>query len=200
MSNPSHRYNQPSRTIISKATSKDAPAIQAMVDAAYSKYIERIGKRPVPMDVDYLHLISTGSVYILQQQETSSEGSDSTYIPPTTTKTAVGSITLRLDSSHNSIQINNFAVVPEAQGRGYGRLLMRFAEDKAREAGCLAVTLFTNTAMYESVALYVEWGFVEVGRRSKASHFIVDFLKELPVGGAMKFDVEGNEVVRTIIS
>lgn len=60
--------------------------------------------------------------------------------------------------------IENVAVSPGEQGNGYGRALITFAEQIARERGTPELRLCTNVLMSENVALYQHLGFTEVGR------------------------------------
>lgn len=146
-----------------KATIEDAPVIKSMIDAAYSKYIDRIGKQPAPMAVDHLEVIQTHDVFLLRDFEDN----------------AVGSITLKPDSQSKSIFIDNIVAHPAAQGHGYGRVLMNFAENLARSQDCLALELYTNVNMYENLALYVKMGFVETERRIEDGFERVYFRKTL---------------------
>jgi ribosomal protein S18 acetylase RimI-like enzyme len=61
--------------------------------------------------------------------------------------------------------VENVAVRPDHQGRGFGRRLMAFAEDMARERGQPAVELYTNVKMTENFPFYEGLGFVETERR-----------------------------------
>lgn len=134
---------------ISRATTEDIPTIKSIVDAAYSKYIERIGKPPAPMTADYYQVINTHDVFVLQDPE----------------KRIVGCIVLCLDSESDSIRIDNLVVDPLTQGRGYGRVLMNYAEDIARLQRCSALTLYTNVKMDENFRLYVKMGSAETGSK-----------------------------------
>ena len=60
--------------------------------------------------------------------------------------------------------LDNIAVDPDAQGRGYGRSLLEFAEQSALAAGCESIRLYTNEAMTENIALYSRIGYVETHR------------------------------------
>jgi len=64
----------------------------------------------------------------------------------------------------NTLLVDNIAVTPSAQGRGYGRILMEFAEQLALAAGYDLITLYTNEAMMENLMLYSRIGFVETHR------------------------------------
>lgn len=57
--------------LIERATVQDADAIKRMVVAAYSKYVERIGREPAPMTTDYHAVIAAGTqdVYVLRTRD-----------------------------------------------------------------------------------------------------------------------------------
>ena len=149
--------------LISRATRENVSAIKSMIDAAFSKYIERIGKPPAPMSTDYYAVVQTQHVYILQDKG----------------KNTVGAIVLDLDSASHSVEINNLVVDPKAQGHGYGRVLMNYAEDYALSEGCSSLTLYTNVKMYENLELYAKLGFVETGRGTEDGFERVYFRKDL---------------------
>lgn len=139
----------PRKPSIIKATTDDVPTIKSMTDAAYTKYIERIGKPPAPMTANYYEVINTHDVYLLQN----SSGH------------TAGAIVLKHDSGPRITMIDNLVVDPSAQGRGYGRFLIEYAEDVARSRGCDTLELYTNVKMVENLRLYVKMGFDEVGRK-----------------------------------
>lgn len=145
-----------------RAAPKDVPAIQLIVIAAYTKYIERIGKPPAPMTTDYEEVLRTHDVFVLEDHDT---------------EAIVGSIVLGIDS--DSIKINNLVVDTAAQGRGYGRVLMNYAEDFAQAQERPALTLFTNIKMYENLGLYAKMGFLETDRRTEDGYERVYFRKDL---------------------
>ncbi len=145
---------------VETAKAEDVPAIKPMVDAAYSKYIERLGKLPAAMTADYDKLVETQSLYVLRV------GGN-----------VVGAILLSRDD--DSIKVNNLVVDPSAQGRGYSRVLMDHAEDMARAQGLAAVTLFTNEKMHENIALYRKIGFTETGRKTEDGFNRVFFRKNV---------------------
>lgn len=148
---------------IVRAMSEHVPAIQTMVDAAYSKYIERIGKPPAPMLANYYEVIQKSDAFVLQ------DGAQE----------IVGSIILVVNLNTHSVEINNLVVSPAAQGRGYGRILLRFTEDIARSQNCTVLTLYTNEKMYENVGMYIKMGFAETARRTEDGFERVYFCKKL---------------------
>ncbi|KAK1253425.1 hypothetical protein MKX07_001502 [Trichoderma sp. CBMAI-0711] len=158
---------------IRKATLDDIPPLQAMVNASYSKYIDRIGKPPAPMLADYAELLETRDIFILETTTDEQDGIISSIVK------MVGSIILGVDAEGDAVTVNNLVVEPAAQGRGYGRVLMDFAEESAREQGLSCVALFTNVKMHENVGLYLKLGFVETGRRTEDGYERVYFRKQL---------------------
>lgn len=149
---------------ITKATDADVPIIQSMVDAAYTNYIDRIGKRPAPMDKDYHQVIHTHTVLVLREIAKNQ---------------VVGAIVLELDPSSDSVKIDNLVVHPAAQRHGYGRVLMNCAEDLARSQDCRALSLYTNVKMYENLGVYSKMGFYETERKHEDGFDRVYFRKNL---------------------
>jgi ribosomal protein S18 acetylase RimI-like enzyme len=60
--------------------------------------------------------------------------------------------------------LNNVAVAPGSQGRGFGRALIDFAEGEARARGFRELRLYTHERMTENIALYRRLGFEETHR------------------------------------
>ncbi len=125
------------------ATAADRPAIEAIVHAAYAPYISRIGRAPGPMHDDYAARIAAGQVHVLEQDG------------------AIQGLVVLIPQP-SSLQLDNIAVAPASHGQGLGRALLVFAEQQAAAAG--AVTLYTNAAMVENIALYRRIGYTETHR------------------------------------
>jgi len=53
---------------IRRAGKEDCAVIEAIVAAAYSVYIERIGKPPGPMLDDYARRVAEGVVWVLEEE------------------------------------------------------------------------------------------------------------------------------------
>lgn len=152
----------PPGTLILRAQTPDIPPIQRITTAAYTKYITRIGKPPAPMTANYTTLLTTHDVFVLR---------------PSEHDLLVGSIVLRAEGS--KMHVNNLVVDPDAQGRGYGRILLNCAEDWARMKGCEEMALFTNVKMFENFGLYAKMGYEEVERRTENGFERVYFRKRL---------------------
>lgn len=145
---------------IEAATVADAPAIRALFRSAYALYVPRIGREPAPMQADMPALIARGGVYVLRAGGKLS-----------------GSV--RLTAQGDALELNDLVVDPAAQGRGFGRLLMSFAEETARARGFEALTLYTNEKMVENIALYSRLGFEETERRKEDGFDRVYFRKQI---------------------
>jgi len=57
--NPSDRAAAP--LALRRATVDDLPAIRAVIDAAYSRYLPRMDKPPAPMSRDYKPSVEAGT-------------------------------------------------------------------------------------------------------------------------------------------
>jgi ribosomal protein S18 acetylase RimI-like enzyme len=149
--------------ILRDATPADREAIERLVEAAYGMYVERIGRRPAPMDADYAGLIGAGRVTIAER-----DGD------------VVGAIVLVPMADH--LLVENVAVDPAAQRAGIGRRLMAHAEDEARALGLPELRLYTNEHMVENIAWYPRLGYRETERRAESGFARVFFAKRLGPG------------------
>jgi ribosomal protein S18 acetylase RimI-like enzyme len=131
--------------MIRLARAADVAAVTAIVKDAYSIYLARNGKIPGPVRDDYAALINAKRVHVLQ---------DAGEI--------VGLVVLIPEQ--RSMLLDNVAVSPRAQGRGFGVRLIAFAEERARAAGLGVIRLYTQDIMTENLALYSRLGFVETHR------------------------------------
>lgn len=131
--------------LIRPANPRDLPAIERIIEEAYSPYVGRIGRKPGPMLDDYAALVADGSVNVLARD-------------------GIVQGLLVLIPEADGMLLDNIAVSPSAQGMGLGGTLMRFAEDAARSAGCRFIRLYTNVAMTENIAIYERAGYAETHR------------------------------------
>ena len=84
-----------------------------------------------------------------------------------------------LMSEEDSLLVENVAVSPAAQGNGYGRRLMEFAEQQARSRGLSRLTLYTNEIMTENLVIYSRLGYRETARRTEGGYRRVYMEKRL---------------------
>lgn len=147
-------------TTIRLATSNDVDSVVVLVNAAYEKYIPRIGRKPMPMTADYAELIGRNTVYVMQQDAA-----------------LFGVLVLWREGNH--VLLENIAVAPTAQGQGYGKRLMQFVESFTREQGLAEILLYTNEKMVENIAIYKHLGYVETERRQEKGFQRVFMAKQL---------------------
>ena len=130
---------------IRPAEAQDAAAVSECVRMAYAKYVERIGREPAPMLADYEAMIGAGEAWVL-----------------TGNGEMLGVLAMRPDEDY--LFVETVAVRPDRQGKGRGRRLMAFAEEKARKLGLPEIRLYTNEKMWENFSFYEGLGFEETGR------------------------------------
>ena len=75
--------------------------------------------------------------------------------------------------------IENVAVAPDRQGRGYGRLLLARAEKHAAEWGFREIRLMTNAAFGANLALYARLGYAVVGSEPFRGGTAVTMMKRI---------------------
>jgi ribosomal protein S18 acetylase RimI-like enzyme len=158
--NPDTPTMTPSDIKLRPAADGDAEAVTLLVGAAYEHYIERIGRKPMPMTLDYGEEIRQKAVTVAEEGEK-----------------VVG--VLVLDTTDEGFLIYNVAVHPTQRGTGVGRALLEFAEAEARRAGFDSVYLFTHEKMTENQELYARIGYVEYDRRQIEDLHVVFMRKQL---------------------
>lgn len=132
--------------MIRPAKAADCAAVEAIVRAAYSIYLDRMGKPPGPMLDDYAAQIAAGTVSVLEDAD------------------GVVAAMIVLLSRDDHLLLDNIAVRPDGQGRGFGRRLIAFAEAETKRFGFSEIRLYTHRTMTENIALYTRLGFEETGR------------------------------------
>ena len=133
--------------------------MREIVEQAHAIYVDRIGRRPAPMDDDYASKARAGRLFVADHAG------------------VVGLIVLVEALDH--LLVENVAVAPSAQGRGIGRVLLGFAETVARDRDLPELRLYTNAAMSENLELYPRLGYHETGRRVEHGFDRVFFCKPL---------------------
>lgn len=128
--------------VIRPAQLSDLPEVERIVESAYGGYVARIGRKPGPMLDDYAALIAAGRVQVLESADPGGMCGILVLVPQA-----------------DAMLLDNVAIAPQAQGRGYGRRLIALAEQAAIDAGFDRLRLYTNEAMTENIALYARLGF-----------------------------------------
>jgi ribosomal protein S18 acetylase RimI-like enzyme len=126
--------------MIRLATIDDAAAVTALTRTAYSKWIPLIGREPLPMRADHAAHIRDHRADLLFV------GEDLAALVETIER-------------DDDVLIENVAVDPNFQKRGYGRKMVAYAEQVAREAGMTTVRLYTNQRFEENLRLYASLGY-----------------------------------------
>jgi len=126
------------------ATAADVAAIRALTREAYAKWVPIIGREPKPMTADYALAVQRHRIDLL---ELNGE--------------LAGLIEMILGPDH--VLIENVAVAPACQGRGFGRMLLAHAEQVTASLGHDDIRLYTNWMFAENIALYLKLGYA-VGR------------------------------------
>lgn len=142
-----------------QARAADRDSIETLVNAAYAPYVVRLGKPPGPMVEDYLARIEAGQAQVLELAS----------------GTIAGLLVLLPREDH--LLIDNIAVDPAFQGRGFGNLLLAAAEEEARRRGYRELRLYTHALMTENQSLYLSHGWEKTERRQENGYDRVYFRK-----------------------
>jgi GNAT superfamily N-acetyltransferase len=146
--------------MIRPARAHESAAVRDIVHAAYEHYIQRIGKPPGPMLDDYAKRIADRQTWVAED---------------------AGRLVaiLVLEDSRDGLLLDNIAVHPSCQGKGYGRALIVFAEMEAKCRGYGKIDLYTHMLMTENIALYQHMGFVEIHRATEKGYDRIYMTKQL---------------------
>ena len=125
---------------ISRATVDDAEAMRRCVRSAYRHYVDRIGKEPGPMLDDYASRVENDEAYVVRSGGT-----------------VIGVLVLIVEAER--LLLDNVAVDPGFSGRGLGKALVRFAEERALQLGFDEIELYTHELMTENIEMYQRWGY-----------------------------------------
>ena len=143
-----------------RAGPADAEAITELVAAAYRHYEPLIGRTPMPMVVHYADAPREHEIWVLEL-----DGQ------------LVGVMELKPRS--DQLWVENVAVAPRWQGRGFGRLLLRHAEVEADRLGLREVGLLTNERYADNIAMYTRYGYRETHRVPHQGTDLIFFRKQL---------------------
>jgi ribosomal protein S18 acetylase RimI-like enzyme len=142
------------RLEIRRAAPADAAAIAALTRAAYERWVTVIGRAPKPMTADYDAAVREHLIDLLI--------ADGRF---------VALVECIREPDH--LLIENLAVAPDRQGRGYGLRMLRHAEALARDLGYTELRLYTNKLFAENVAFYARHGYRFDGETAFKGGFIV---------------------------
>ncbi|MFJ8535134.1 GNAT family N-acetyltransferase [Streptomyces sp. NPDC093591] len=143
---------------IRPAVAADVGMVKAVTEAAYHRYIERIGRAPVPMLADHAANVAEGKVFV-------------------TGDPVIGLLVLEVHEDH--LFLDSIAVHPDAHGKGVGRRLLHFVDARARALGLPEIRLYTNALMWENQKIYPKYGYEFVERRVDGQYDRVHYRKRL---------------------
>lgn len=147
--------------MIRPAIMAEADAIRACGRAAFARYVPRMRQDPAPMHADIAAHIGLNEVSVALDPAGD----------------VLGYAICREEGGE--MHLDTVAVWPDHAGRGLGKRLIAHVEELARKKGLTAVTLYTNAAMTENIAMYGAMGYVENGRRQQDGFDRVFFRKAL---------------------
>jgi ribosomal protein S18 acetylase RimI-like enzyme len=130
------------------AEADDVAEIRAVARAAYAQYVPRIGREPAPMAADYDADVAARRAVVID---------------------VGGKLCGYMVSwpEGDAYFIESIGVDPQCQGHGLGRRLIEHAVAEAQRHRLAALSLYTNQAMTENLAMYAHFGFVETHRVSE---------------------------------
>ena len=123
-----------------RAVAADVAAVRTLTRAAYSKWVPVIGREPMPMVADYERAVREHRIDLLHVD---------------------GSLAALIETIAHAdhLLIQNVAVSPDFQGRGFGRQLLAHAEQLAASIGHNEVRLYTNKLFAANIVLYGRLGY-----------------------------------------
>lgn len=145
---------------IRRAGQADAADVRELVRSAYAKWILVIGREPVPMAADYDQAVRENMLDLL----------------------FIGAQLVALIETVNAadhLLIENVAVSPAFQGRGYGRLLLEHAERLAASLGLPELKLYTNRQFAANIEIYRRLGYAIDREEPFKGGFVVHMSKRL---------------------
>lgn len=148
---------------IRRARPDDVDVLRSIVERAFDLYVERIGRRPAPMDDDYGARIAGGLVDVAEEAGV-----------------LLGLIVLVVGDGF--LLVETVAVDPPRQGLGVGRALLAHADRTATRLGLAELRLYTNASMTENLELYPRLGYREVERATRNGFARVFFVKPAAPG------------------
>ncbi|WP_182201277.1 GNAT family N-acetyltransferase [Paraliobacillus salinarum] len=129
---------------IRKAELKDANGLNECMDAAYSKYKDRVNIETLPpLQVDYKDEIANYPVWVIKHNHQVVAG-------------------LIMTFSENTATLSNIAIHPNFQNNGLGKKLLNFAEKEAANRGYEEMNLATHTLFRENVSFYQKQGWIQI--------------------------------------
>ncbi len=151
-------------SVLRIARPEDAAAIAALTREAYAKWVDVIGREPLPMQVDYTEALRRHRFDLLVVGD------------------ALAAL-IETAPDGEFLLIENLAVRPVWQKRGYGGELLRWAELFAQQAGFRGLRLYTNQRFAENVRYYQRFGY-EIEREAPHGGGVIVHMKKMLARGS----------------
>jgi ribosomal protein S18 acetylase RimI-like enzyme len=143
---------------ISKANSSDTPAIVALLNSAYRGELSTKGW------TTEAHLIA-GDVRTNENSVIDVLDQHGSVILKCTNEDGIIVGTVNLQQHGNRLYLGMFAVSPQLQGSGIGKLLLNAAEVHARQVGCSSIYMSVISVRKELIDWYMRHGYIDTGER-----------------------------------
>jgi ribosomal protein S18 acetylase RimI-like enzyme len=145
-----------------RAVAADAADIRRLTRAAYAKWVPLIGREPKPMTADYDEALRLNRFDLLEVD---------------------GELAALIETiaEADHLLIENLAVAPAFQGRGFARRLLAHAEGVAAALGYDEIRLYTNRLFAENVSLYRKCGYRVDGEEPFRGGWRVNMSKAISV-------------------
>jgi GNAT superfamily N-acetyltransferase len=155
---------------IDKAALQDVPALEKLVNMAYRGEVSRNGwtteadllKGDIRTDAE--------SIIALINQP------DTVILKYCNDKNEIEGCVL-LEKHGNKIYLGMFSVLPELQGKGIGKILLKAADAYALEQNCNSIYMTVISARKELIAWYNKYGYLPTGEKKP---FEVDLKYGIP--------------------
>jgi N-acetylglutamate synthase-like GNAT family acetyltransferase len=145
---------------IRRARQHDAAAVRELTRSAYAKWVPLIGREPTPMTADYDRAVREHMIDLL-------------FVDAELTAL------IETASKPDHLLIENVAVLPACQGRGYGGFLLDHAEHLAASLGLPEIRLWTNKLFAANIAIYRRRGYTIYHEEPFRGGFVVHMSKRL---------------------
>jgi GNAT superfamily N-acetyltransferase len=144
---------------VRRAGADDVDAVRELSRAAYSKWVPLIGREPLPMTADYDRAVAQHIIDLLEEH---------------------GRLVALVEviPLQDHLLIENIAVRPDQQGRGFGDLMLRHAEQLARSMRYNEVRLYTNATFAANIAFYGKRGYEEYQRGTMVPGSVTVFMRK----------------------
>ncbi len=143
-----------------RAEPRHVAVFEALQRDAFARNRILLGVEPLPLLAEYGDIVA-GKESWLTGKETEPDGA------------------LVLEVDDDALLIWSVAVAPHAQGRGLGNRLLNFAEQRARDQGLKALTLYTGEPLTDNIAWYGRHGFDITGVETLPDRRVVHMRKEI---------------------